>query len=97
MKNIRGTLVLNDEYSDLFKEAVEVRPNNVLGSFINRILCYYENEVLQIMINHINHLAIEIASLAFDGCLVYGNHYDNLQLIEELQIKINEKFIGMNM
>lgn len=95
IKKIRGELLLNDEYNDLLKEAIKNKPNNITGSFINRLLCYYENEVLQLMINHINHKGFEIACLSFDGLLIYGDAYDSL--LGELEAEINDCFDGMNM
>jgi len=95
IKKIRGELLLNDEYNDLLKEAIKHKPNNISGSFINRLLCYYENEVLQIMINHINHRGLEIACLSFDGLLIYGDADE--KLLTELETEINDYFDGMNM
>ena len=97
MKTIRGTLVLNDEYKEMIDGACLYNPKNVLGSFINRILCYYENEVLQVMIQHLHHKTIEISSLAFDGALIYGDYYKDDKLIAELQAEINDYYNGMNM
>jgi len=95
IKNIRGELLLNDEYNDLLKEAIKHKPNNISGSFINRLLCYYENEVLQIMVNHINHRGLEIACLSFDGLLIYGDADE--KLLTELETEINDYFDGMDM
>ena len=97
VKVIRDNLKKIIEYGELFEEAKTIKPLNVMGSFINRVLCYYENEVLQIMINHLNKKHYEIACLSFDGLLIYGNEYDNMSLINELEKEINEKFNGMEM
>ena len=97
IKNIRVELIQLDEYKQFLVDAIEFKKGNIKGSFINRLLCYYENEVLQIMIQHLNHRTIEISSLAFDGCLVYGDYYEDDKLITELQAEINDYFDGMNM
>ena len=52
VKAISGSIREMIEYQQLFEEAKTVKP--LMGSFINRILCYYESEVLQVMINFLN-------------------------------------------
>ena len=96
VKVIRDNLNKIIEYQELFEEAKTIKPLNVMGSFINRVLCYYENEVLQIMINHLNKKHYEIACLSFDGLLIYGNEYDNMSLINELEKEINETNLKKN-
>ena len=85
VKAIRDSLREIIEYKQLFEEAKTVKPLNVMGSFINRILCYYENEVLQVMINFLNKKQYEIACLSFDGLLIYSDEYNNPSLITELE------------
>lgn len=64
-----------------YKSIVEDVPSNKLynwyGSAINRILCFYENKILQVMINELNRIEIEICAPMFDGVLVYGNYYED--------------------
>jgi hypothetical protein len=84
-----------------FKHIVDSVPStkvyNWLGSAINRILCVYENKILQEIINYLIREQIEICSLMFDGLMVYGDYYDNSDLLKELEKNINEKFEGLNM
>jgi hypothetical protein len=82
-KHIVNTVPLNKEY-------------NWLGSAINRILCVYENKILQEAISFINSKQIEICSLMFDGLMVYGNYYDNDELLVELADFVNGKFEGLD-
>lgn len=96
-ERIRCELVKEEDYAHLLKDAMDFKPTNMLGSFVNRLLCVYENDILQIMINHLNNNEYKICSLAFDGCLIYGNHYDNENLLEQLEADINNTFYGMNM
>ena len=70
---------------------------NWYGSAINRILCSYENKILQEMISVLNHSGIEIAVLMFDGLMVYGDFYNNSELLQNIETAINEKFINLNM
>lgn len=86
---------------ECYKHIVDTTPTsrtwNWLGSAINRILCVYENKILQEVINFLNRQEIEICALAFDGLLMYGNYYDNQDLIVDLTTYIESKFPGLNM
>ena len=42
------------EYTELVNSVPENKPYNKLGSAINRIMCYYENLILQNVIHIIN-------------------------------------------
>ena len=94
IKKIRAELVCIDEYKKFLVDALHYKKGNVLGSFINRLLCYYENEILQVIINVVNQKGIDIAALAFDGLLLY--HDEDITLMEEIQQKVNETFEDLN-
>ena len=49
------------------------------------------------MISVINKNNIEILSLMFDGVMVYGNHYKNTELLNEMETHINKVFDGLDM
>lgn len=83
LKVIQKKLYLIDDYQYIIKTIPVDRSYNCLGSCINRILCMYENECLQLLTRSLVSKNIEIASLMFDGCMVYGNHYNN-DIIPEL-------------
>lgn len=70
---------------------------NYNGSAINRILCYYENIILQHAIHIINLHGIEIAVLMFDGLMIYGNHYSNKLLLSEITDYVESKMPGLQM
>ena len=96
-KEIQKKLTSLECYKYIVDTVPSNRSWNWLGSAINRILCVYENRILQEVINFLNHERIEICSLAFDGLLMYGDYYDNLDLIVELTKYIETKFEGLNM
>lgn len=96
-KYIQEQLCKIDEYEHIVKSVPSNKLYNWYGSAINRILCSYENKILQEMVNVIHRSQIEIASLMFDGLMVYGNYYDDYTLIEELEKQINSIFIGLDM
>jgi hypothetical protein len=74
-----------------------VRTYNWLGSAINRILCVYENKILQKVISICNSKQIEICALMFDGLMMYGNYYEDEELLLEITDAVNEEFDGLEM
>jgi hypothetical protein len=83
-----------------FREIINSIPedkSNKLGSAISRILSNYENIILEKVIQFIKNKNIEICALIFDGMLIYGNHYENKNLLIELENFINNEFEGINM
>ena len=96
-KFIREKLKLQVDYMEQLEKAMEYKPNNVDGSFLNRILCIYENQILQEMVKFVVDRNIEVAEYAFDGMLVYGNYYDDAEFLQELTEHINSTFENLNM
>jgi hypothetical protein len=98
MKRIQKELVVRPEYRELFDTIPEYRSSkNYNGCAINRILCYYENIILGHAIHLVNAKGIEIAVLMFDGLMIYGDHYANTELLEEIQTYVDSKMPGLNM
>ena len=62
-------------YKHIVNTVPSSREYNWLGSAINRILCVYENKIIQEVISVINSKQMEVCSLMFDGLMIYGNHY----------------------
>ena len=98
MKQIQKKIMEIEEYKDIILSVPkEKKEYNWNGSALNRILCMYENNILQEVIKTLNELGIEIAVLMFDGLMIYGNYYDDLNLLEKIKNTVEEKFIGLNM
>lgn len=68
------------------------KPGNIKGSFLNHILCIYENRIIQKVISHLQSKNIHIFAVMFDGCLVEGNFYDDNNLLIELEKYADEVF-----
>jgi len=86
------------EYQKIVQTVPDSRElNNFNGSAINRIMCYYENIILQHAIHVINGRGLEIAILMFDGLMLYGDHYDNSELLEDIERYVESKMSGLNM
>lgn len=97
MKNIQTALMSIPEYDVLLKSVPLEKSDNIPGSFVNRLLCSYENRILQKILEVLKTKDIEVCTLMFDGCLIYGNHYNNIELLREIENEINTQFDGMNM
>lgn len=98
MKQIQKKLIGLSEYQALFDTVpVEKRESNYNGCAINRILCYYENIILQHAIHFLNTKQIEVAVPMFDGAIIYGNYYDDMDLLSEITNYVNQQMPNLNM
>jgi hypothetical protein len=84
-------------YRDIVKTTPEHKKYNWYGSAINRVLCTYENLVLQVVVGVLNARNIEICTLMFDGLMVYGNHYKDRELLEKIETAVEEQYEGLKM
>lgn len=82
-------------YKDIVADVSSNKLYNWYGSAINRILCFYENKILQVIISELNKLNYEICAPMFDGVLIYGEHCDSL--LRTLEDKINAEFPRLEM
>lgn len=90
MKALHKHILALPDYKNIAATVPHAKVYNRNGSAINRILCYFENVVLQRMVGVLTIAGIEIMSLMFDGCLVYGDYYDNLELLTQLEAAVAE-------
>ena len=98
MKNIQSKITIFPEYKPYRDAVPDNKMDNENGSTINRILCGFENQILQFCIEMIQKTTIfEISTLMFDGFMIDGNHYNNTQLLKDLEIYIESIFPGLNL
>ena len=97
MKVIQGLLTSMDCYKDIKSSVPESSRYNWNGSTINRILCMFENQILQIVIDSLNHRGIEISALMFDGVMPYGDFYEDEELLEYITNEVEKQCEGLNM
>lgn len=90
---------LNDPEYQVACELIprEQKEKNERGSLLNRVLCSYENKILQNITSYLNHEGYDIAVLMFDGLLIYGDHYANTELLNRLAEITEAKFPGLGM
>ena len=78
MKDIQQELMKIDEFKQMKEDAKSV---NTGGSFINLVMCKYENEILEEIMNCVKSRNLEIQTLMFDGLTIYGDHYQDETLL----------------
>lgn len=68
------------------------KKGNYDGSFINNVCSYHENIILNAMIEIIHNNELEVHSLMFDGLMIYGDHYDDKELLPFIEKELFNKF-----
>ena len=79
-KLIQDTLYNSKNY-EYIKGLEDTNKNNSRGSFLNIVMCNYENKILTALYNCLVANGYTVNSLIFDGLLVMGNYYDNPELL----------------
>jgi len=97
IKKIQKKIITLPQYQNIINSIPETKEYNKIGSAINRILCYYENIILQHAIHVINSKNIEIAILMFDGLMIYGDYYNDKQLLDDIYSYVEKQMPGLNM
>jgi hypothetical protein len=98
MKKIQKKLIALPDYKNLFVTIPEYKlTKNYNGSAVNRILCYFENIACQHALHVVNQRGIEVAVMMFDGMMLYGNHYEDAGLLQEIKDHVNTQMEGMDM
>jgi putative DNA primase/helicase len=82
-------------YESIVADVPSNKLYNWYGSAMNRILCYYENKILQVIIDELNKRNIEICAPMFDGVMTYG--VIDSTLLQELENSINKTFSQLDM
>ena len=96
-KFIQQQITALAKYSDIVRTVPSNKQLNWLGSAINRIMCVYENRILMKVMEFLVLNNLEILAPMFDGCMVYGNVYDNRGLLSDLEMCIEQEFPGLRM
>ena len=95
MKEIKKIITKLTSYKEIVKDVPKNRLYNWNGSAMNRIMCFYEIKILQVIIEKLNAKGIEICAPMFDGCMPYGIHDE--PLLRELEDAISSEFPGLDM
>lgn len=97
IKQIQKKLIQIEDYRELIDSVPIDKTYNKLGSAINRIMCHYENIILQHAIHIVNQKNIDIAILMFDGLMIYGDYYKDKGLLEDIRYYVETQMPGLNM
>jgi hypothetical protein len=95
MKETQKALTKLTCYENIVKDVPTNKLYNWYGSAMNRILCFYENKILQVILSVLNRKSVEICTPMFDGVMTYGTIDD--ELLVELESEINKEFPNLNM
>jgi hypothetical protein len=97
IKQIQKQIVKIKEYKKFVDAVPDSKTYNKLGSAMNRIMCHYENTILQHAIHIIQTRGLEIAILMFDGLMVYGDYYKDKGLLDEITAYVEKQMPGLEM
>lgn len=97
-KIIQKEIIKIDEFKDIIKTVPQHKLYNFTGSAINRILCKYENLLLQDFIHIVNTIQLEICAPMFDGLMSYGDYYNDKgnEIIKQATEYINNKYENLD-
>ena len=94
-KSIRNELRKQEDFVEQLQQTMLYKPKNVEGSFVNRVLCIYENKMSNAMSKALTEKRLEIAQYAFDGLLVYNIHGEDL--LKYVEDYLNTTFPDLNL
>lgn len=97
MKLLQSQISSLPEYQEIRSTVPSDKKYNWNGSTMNRVLCMFENQILQSCISALNKRSIEIQVLMFDGLMISGNHYNNTELLEYITQSVEAEFKGLEM
>lgn len=96
MKYIQQSLCLIPEYHSLYQSIPSECDSNKRGSLLNRICCSIENKMIGYVCEFMANNKIEVFAKCFDGILVYGDHYQNQQLLSDIAEYVESKMPNLN-
>jgi hypothetical protein len=96
-KKLQTILGQIDNYKNIANTIPDDRDYNIKGSFLSRLLCIFENKILQVALKVIETEKLEVATLMYDGCMIYGNHYNNKEVLDKITVGVEDEFSGLNM
>lgn len=69
------------------KRKEKLQFQNIGGSVMNHLLCFYENRILQMILYFCSQKNIKVGSLCFDGCMI---HKDSINNLKDFLLNLNE-------
>ena len=83
---IREELKKNKDYKKILQDTEKIKQdkNNLNSSFVNRILCKVESEIIDKFVSFIRNQDYQIFALMFDGLMVNGGSDDLLDQLNQV-------------
>jgi len=83
---IREELKKNKDYKKILQDTEKIKQdkNNLNSSFVNRILCKVESEIIDKFVSFIRNQDYQIFALMFDGLMVYNGSGDLLDQLNQV-------------
>ena len=97
IKKIQSEVVKIPDYKNIMETVPTDKDYNIHGSKVNRVLCFYENKFLQEAVQVLQEQNFELSAYMFDGCMPYGNHYENRELLNIITERVNSNFEGLDL
>ena len=97
MKKLQKTITKLECYKEIVESVPAERTYNWNGSAINRIMCKYENDILQVVIKFFRGFNIDISAPMFDGVMPYGDLYNDTRLLEIITETVAKLFPRLDM
>ncbi len=95
-KKIQKYLCALPEYKPIIDCVVKEKNKN--GSGLDKILCYYENIILNYANDIvINKRGISVNTYMFDGEMLFGDYYNDTDLLREITEYVESKMNGLGM
>ena len=95
-KNMKKIIKLED-YKNIVDNIVFKKEYNHGGSTMNHIMNHYENLIINTCYDYLTSKSLKVAAFMFDGLLIEGNHYEDIDLLNDLTSHIESIFPGLNM
>jgi hypothetical protein len=97
MKRLQKTITKLECYKEIVESVPVERTYNWDGSAINRIMCKYENDILQVVIKFFRGFNIDISAPMFDGVMPYGDLYSDARFLEIITEEVAKQFPKLDM
>ena len=103
IKNIQKELLKKEDFKSMIDEINEDNKKelkhddniNLEGKLMNKIYFNFESQIILILKSLLENKGYKIGLYSYDGLMIYGLHYNNKKLLEEINKEINEE-INLN-
>ena len=94
-KNIKDKIINHKYFKNIVKDANLKKQDkkNIDSSILNRIICKYDSEIIDVIVDYLQTNNYEVFALMFDGLLLHSN--DSIDsTISDLNEMIKEEYVS---